>query len=188
VIRISPLSILALYAILSSCQTKQKDQKSDVKDLKVDSIIIKSDSTKKDYYSHQGDTINLGSFSIAILKCEDDFKPKDIYNIPENTLKNVFVKFLYTNNSNDSAFNIPSKWILVDPTGQRYYPKNKAPGKFPRLKQIIIQPKESIIGWLTFKTPYYQSDFDAILESAVEYENLITIRIGILNGYRPGHL
>jgi hypothetical protein len=188
VIRIPLFPIFALCALHLSCLTKQKDQKTDFRALKVDSTAIKIDSTKKDYYSPQGDTINLGSFSIAILRCEDDFKPKDIYNIPENTLKNVFVKFLYTNNS-DSIINIqPSKWLLVDPSGQSYHPTNKTFGKFVPLKKSIIRPKESIVGWLTFKTPYYRSDFDAILKSDIENENVIIIRIGILNGFRPSHM
>ena len=187
-IRIPFLPILTLYMFFSSCQTKQ-DQKTDIKPLKVDSLVTQKDSTTKNYYSSQGDTINLGSFSVAILKCEDDFKPKDIYNIPENTFKSVFVKFLYLNNSNDSVIKIqPMKWFLVDPSGQRYYPENKGTGKVPPLNQTIVQPKESIIGWLTFKTPYHQSDFDAILASDTEYENVITIRIGILNGFRLGHM
>jgi hypothetical protein len=100
----------------------------------------------------------------------------------------VFVEFLYTNNS-DSIINIqPSKWALVDVSGQSYYPTNKTFGKFVPLKKNIIQPKESIVGWLTFKTPYYRSDFDAILKSDIENENVIIIRIGILNGFRFSHM
>jgi hypothetical protein len=180
----SLLLIFALWALYSSCLTKQKDQKTGSGALKVDSSAIIIDSTKKDYYSRQGDTINLGSFSIAILRCEEDFKPKDIYNIPENTLKNVFVKFLYKNNSDNIISIQPLKWLLVDPSGQSYYPTNKISGRFVPLKQNIIQSKESIVGWLAFKTPYYRNDFDAILKSDIKNENVIIIRIGVLNSFR----
>ena len=192
----SYLTILTgLILISTSCQDAKDKTISNIansskNEPQLDSVLRSDSSLNKNYPQfHLGDTLKVNGFAISILQCEDNFKPKDIYAIPENTFKFVFIKVLFENKSNEiRMIPKPSKWQLIDANGIRYSPKNYSPLKDSSLISKYLLPGNKIVGWVAFRTPYYQSDFDAVLQSDSEYVNLLTVRVGILNGYRVGHL
>jgi hypothetical protein len=157
------VTFLVASLVFYSCDTQTKPRQGFGSKIYKDTCHIVGKTFKNYPPYYLGDMAKLNCQSITIIKCEDDFSLDTSKNFAGQT-KNVFLQIRYENNTTDQVTLIePAKWILIDPAGERYYPILNTE-KSPILQERVLLSKESYEGWITFKSPYYNDDFDAVIK------------------------